>query len=698
MQYTDSISKNFLTGSGTFFNTLGAGASDEALLARGSSRNEILGVTRWNSIEDFTYMGFYFRFLPNTTTSDNVDLDYLPQGLFLGASSTKAGNEQAAGSGTASTESIEHPDSAVSFLRRRGEYYRADMMTEFRQGMIYLAQETPWVFQKVSGLADIWKIDPKINWRGKDKKIVFECDESINLRVTYLADLYRKAAFDAEYMRYMLPDTQRYFSMELIVTEIRTLRNPDSRATVLEPATFIRFIFDYCEFDFFDDAPSYLDSPAVYVQEKAGFKIPIKIGRIRERNSYGLLGALLSDTFGVYLRGKENGQKSFTSSTTVKDATGENVNAQSSVSAGIKRTSYDNRRTSSENRFSNQPGNAYGNPPRADLGLLSQVATGALASLQSLSQNLVNRAILGNVYGFSLGTLAGRLSGILNNPIAAVQGIASSFTSNQQQAASIAGNVQLTGPDMQLINDFVGAVDYVKQVAPGVNLEEITLGDLIRGAVPSQNLQGSPASAFLQAPESSTQNLGKESLTIPPANANPPGKEELRAPNIMNTTLGKILFGGATTSEGSIDKVILSGPVSNLAGNPGHAELSILPKNLGNPGSTDLIAPNTREAGSSQVELESPGSSLEGSATKVELESSGSSLEGRTEKVTLESPALSANSPATVDLSSPPKSSLEGSPQVRLQGPPIPPSERPDGVNLISPLNRNNELGKIELE
>jgi hypothetical protein len=69
------------------------------LLARGTNRNELIGITRWNDIEDFTYLGFYFRFLPNTTTSDNIDLDYLPQGLFLGASSTKTGSEQAAGTG-----------------------------------------------------------------------------------------------------------------------------------------------------------------------------------------------------------------------------------------------------------------------------------------------------------------------------------------------------------------------------------------------------------------------------------------------------------------------------------------------------------------------------------------------------------------------------------------------------------------------
>ncbi len=687
-----------MTGNGTFFNNIGSGASDEALLARGTSRNEILGVTRWTDIEDFTYLGFYFRFLPNSTTPDNIDLDYLPQGLFLGASSPKTGTQQAAGSGTGSSSSTEHPDSAVSFLRRRGEYYRANMMTEFREGMIYLSQETPWVFQKVTGLADIWKIDPKVNWRGKEKKLIFECDESINMRVTYLLDLYRKAAFDAEYMRYMLPDTQRYFTMELIVTEIRTLRNPDSRATVLEPATFIRFIFDYCEFDFFSEAPGYLDSPAVYAQEKQLIKIPIKIGRIRERNSYGLLGAVLGDTFGAAQRGADSGLKNFTSITTVKDATGENVAAQAGIAEGFKRTSFVNRRQTVEDTFRSTPGNAYGNPPRADLGLLGQVATGALAALQSAAQNLANRALLGNVYGFSLGSLTGQLSGILNNPIAAVQGIVSSFTSNQQQASDIAKRVELSGPDLKLIKDFVGAIDYVKQVSPGVNLDDVTLGDLLTGINPSQNLQGSPSNVNLQAANIPTASPGKEQLNAPNISNTPPGKEDLKGPNIMNTMLGKILFEGSGTIEGNPGKTVLSAPAASITGNPGKESLDAAPVQPSSGGKVIFEAPTTSAGGATKVDLESNGASLAGSPGATNLDGAQSSIAGRYENANLEGAPVNTNTPPSVDLQSPPKGPLDGAPKVRLESPPKNPSGEPGSVDLESPIIKRNELGNAELE
>jgi hypothetical protein len=697
MQYTDSITKGFLTGRGAFYNlNFGEGLSPEA---RNAINDERKGLTRWDEYEDPTYLGFYFRFLPHTTFTSNIDLDYLPQGLFLGADDVEVTTEQASGAGGGAPGTVTyHPDSAVSFLRRRGEYYRSDMMTEFIQGMMHLSRKTPWVFEKVSGLSDIWKIDPKINWRGKEKKLIFECTESINMRMTYLIDLYRKAAFDAEYMRYMLPETQRYFSMELVITEIRTMQR--SGGVLWEPATFLSFQFDYCEFDFFSEAPMYLESPTRYAQagqEAPTVKIPIKIGKVRESNSYGLLGALLSDTWSTYSRGRDAANKSFTQDTTVKSGSGSDLESSVGYIAGLKNTTYNDDRVKREDAFRQSPGNAYGNPPRADLGLLGQVATGALASLQSAAQNLANRALLGNVYGLSIGTLAGQLGGILNNPIAAVQGIASNFSTNQQQATAIAQNVSLSGPDVKLINDFVGAVNYVQQTIPGINLQELTVGDAITGINPSQNLQGSASNAGLLSNGSNINGSPSQvQLDAPSVSQTLPGQETLTGPNIMGSVLGKILFEGLGSSEGNPGKTVLSGPASTLSGNPGDVDLTS-PRIPEGGGKVNLTAPTVEPSSASKVELIEP-IKPGGTLGTESLDSNGGSLKGEPDRISLEAPPVSTKLQGSVELESAPKEGGAGPSKVRLVSPESGPEERPGNAELESPPKKDGELGNVELE
>jgi hypothetical protein len=64
---------------------------------------------------------------------------------------------------------------------------------------------------------------------------------------------------------------------------------------------FLRFKLDYCEFDFFSEAPGYLDNLARYAGEGSNIKMTIKVGKVTEINQYNVMGAILQDTdFGVY--------------------------------------------------------------------------------------------------------------------------------------------------------------------------------------------------------------------------------------------------------------------------------------------------------------------------------------------------------------------------------------------------------------
>jgi hypothetical protein len=156
--------------------------------------------------EDPTYVGFQWRILSTadfTRGSGSYDLDYYPQGLFL---------------------ADDDPDSAVNYFVRTSQITRAQMMREFRDGFLQILKKAPWYFTKITGLEEMWKLEAGNSFRGKDKKVVIETYEAIDLKMTYLMDLYRKCVFDSNWMRYALPENQRMFSMEVVVGEIRPLQ------------------------------------------------------------------------------------------------------------------------------------------------------------------------------------------------------------------------------------------------------------------------------------------------------------------------------------------------------------------------------------------------------------------------------------------------------------------------------------------
>lgn len=673
MFYTDTVTKDFLRGNWE------SGV-------RGSATN------RW-LIEDPTYTGFYFRFLTDTVyDKSNADLDYLPQGLFLGAENAVAQINNVGGAAAPSTSF--HPDSAVNFLQRRGEYYRANMMQEFREGMYYLSTKTPWVFEKVSGLEEIWKIDPKNNFRAKEKVITFECNESINMRMTYLIDLYRKAAFDNAYMRYMLPETQRFFSMELIVTEIRTMR--DAVGGQFDPATFIKFTFDYCEFDFIEQPLTYLETQTRYSSnEPTKVKMAIKVGRIREVNTYGLLGALLQDTFGVATREKIAGLKNFTPNTTIKDANGENVTSRASSLQGYKNTdevSNVRQKKTREERFRADAQAAFNR-------FAANLETAATAQAVSTLENVRDRAILGNVYGLSPGQLNNALGNILNNPISAAQGIISDFTLNQPPVQAILGNITLTGRDNQLLSQLAQSVAEISQIVAGSELESSSIGDIIANLNASQNLVGGGGNASLTSPNVSlVGSLGNEPLQgVINASTNP-GSVTFIAPSIMSTAMGQILFqSGGGSLDGGVGSIILSGPPTSLEGNPGNSVMDGASSPLeGNPGTETLDGVSPTPISSATVNLVEPPKSTAAGGS-VTLEGTAVTFTPP-DNVSLSSAEPAPSQLSNVDLASPPPTTLSGLPIVDLQAPRVNDGAALGNQILESPAIKPSPLVQVPLD
>lgn len=179
MQYTDKITKTFLT--------------------YGSMNDKKSYVT---DHQDPTYIGFNIRLKP---AINNVqDYDNLPHGLFT-------------------LDPKNDPYSCYNYLKNRGETTRADYILEFEEAFKKIVNECPWYFLSISGLAECWKVDPGNSWRGKDKALTIDTLESIDLKMTYILDLYRKAIYDFNWMRYTTPDHMRWFKMDVIVSEIRDM-------------------------------------------------------------------------------------------------------------------------------------------------------------------------------------------------------------------------------------------------------------------------------------------------------------------------------------------------------------------------------------------------------------------------------------------------------------------------------------------
>jgi hypothetical protein len=250
-------------------------------------------------------------------------------------------------------------DSAYNYLKRVNKPYYAEIVDEFQKQLKYLQDNKPWYIQSVSGAGDLIKIPPPgQTWRGKDKVLTIECLESLDMQMSFIADLYRKFVYDMWYKRYNLPIDKRRFNCKLIVSEIRNLRTvgsvieegnkilqaagdsgtsmgsasgtiagasnqgPDTPLGSLsndllnkvtnfsdrqvssllnltksldENLTFLVFFLYNCEFVF--DEYSYLETLSnSVIPEPATFRFKIKIGDIIEDNQYGYWNWLLSDT------------------------------------------------------------------------------------------------------------------------------------------------------------------------------------------------------------------------------------------------------------------------------------------------------------------------------------------------------------------------------------------------------------------
>ena len=104
-------------------------------------------------------------------------------------------------------------------------YDRNQDLKAFIKALQHINFETPWVWQSLKGLEKLQAYNPLEPYiGGEEAKIEIETLESLNLQVSGLMHLYRKAVFNEEKWNFNLPVNLRKFQMYIYVTEIRPIQ------------------------------------------------------------------------------------------------------------------------------------------------------------------------------------------------------------------------------------------------------------------------------------------------------------------------------------------------------------------------------------------------------------------------------------------------------------------------------------------
>jgi hypothetical protein len=119
------------------------------------------------------------------------------------------------------------PNTAMKYLESIGDTARMYYLRKFVDHLININNQTPWFFQSIEGLQEAWKRgyqeDEFKPILPKERKIGIQCLESIDLRITALIDLYRKACFDWPNRREVVPKNLRQFTIYVYCYENRTI-------------------------------------------------------------------------------------------------------------------------------------------------------------------------------------------------------------------------------------------------------------------------------------------------------------------------------------------------------------------------------------------------------------------------------------------------------------------------------------------
>jgi hypothetical protein len=366
---------------------------------------------------------------------------------------------------------------AQEFLKQRS-IKRKDMIKKFKLGLDFINKKSPYYFQSINGLENLVKggIKNYFKDKGSDRRagtLTIECLESIDMRISAIAELYRKAIFDYTHHRTMLPENLRKFRMYIVVTEIRNIKltgnnindilNPFNIPSVAQGANFLdsfntqtgllddaqgalgkstkpdtslpgvtdtseyelqpyfwMYQLDLCEFDFDDTYPSFAS-----IDNKGGSAVStsfkINVGKVKDHKiQYNELSDIL-------------GKKDNVRGMVISDIFG-------STRAGYNEFDYVDSVVDGEPPPDVNPGAYFGQ-------LASNFINNSVGDLVNRGVSIAQGAILGNAYGLG-GINVGQATSSVQSLVNTFQGgIPNPFTKNDPQSKGFGGPPERQYPD-----------------------------------------------------------------------------------------------------------------------------------------------------------------------------------------------------------------------------------------------------------
>lgn len=159
------------------------------------------------------------------------------------------------------TSPLFNKEVAVKALRDQyKDPVRAQKLEDFIDTIKLINTEMPWYFTSITGVErafDINMLEPY--WGGGDAKLTIECNESINLAITGLMDLYRDAVYNLGAWTQVLPENYKRFNMYVTVSEVRQIQTTKKNRSGMDTAInsgitadfkpYFMFKFSSCQFD-----------------------------------------------------------------------------------------------------------------------------------------------------------------------------------------------------------------------------------------------------------------------------------------------------------------------------------------------------------------------------------------------------------------------------------------------------------------
>lgn len=268
----------------------------------GSSTEDFLaGINVGNGLQkrydEPTYLTFKVLFGQNSFNSSgtlltNTNYDQMPHPLFINRQRDAVTDPQ--------NNNVDIPReyySTIDFLRDSNEIGRGEMLKEFITLWNELQNNYQYYFQVIDGFGDLLRAVPERGRRvTSDFRLTFTMLEGLDLRISYLLNLYKKIAWDDTYQRWVLPDMMRFFTLHIYVTEFRTfhrssLTGPSNAPLVLNILNNISPTYliecEMCEFDINSFNFGYGDSLSVGTPgDPATVSFSVKVGNLNEISLY----------------------------------------------------------------------------------------------------------------------------------------------------------------------------------------------------------------------------------------------------------------------------------------------------------------------------------------------------------------------------------------------------------------------------